>query len=73
MKQEFTIGLAGKRIRVGCFYDSTQVRCKEYLTDGKEDLKIIISREEVRAYLTERETAMALIDSASPLLDRTPA
>ena len=36
-------------------------------------MPIIISREEVRAYLTERETAMALIDSASPLLERTPA
>ncbi len=48
MKQVFTIGLAGKRIRVGCFYDSTQVRCKEYLTDGKEDLKIIISREDLK-------------------------
>ena len=47
MKQEFTIGLEGIRIRVGCFYERTSVRCRDYLTGGKEDLKIVISREDL--------------------------
>ena len=43
------------------------------MIETHDRMPIIIGREEVRAYLTERETAMALIDSASPLLERTPA
>ena len=43
------------------------------MIETHDRMPIIIGRDSVRAYLTERETAMALIDSASPLLERTPA
>lgn len=45
----------------------------ESMIDTHDRMPIIISREAVRPYLTERDTAMALIDAASPLLERTPA
>ena len=45
----------------------------ETMIETHDRMPIIISREAVRPYLTERETAMELIQSASPLLERTPA
>lgn len=44
---EFTIALAGRNVQISCLHEKIKRYCREYLTDGEPELRIVTTQQDI--------------------------